>query len=160
MWRQNSHFPMSVYEKTSYNISTKATRELWKVNSVLEVLFGGQDYQSRSTRSLNAVRLAIRIFRPRRTKSLIPTELPQQPWEKVASDLYEQKEIPYLLVIFNVHWSDEVIKNYLHKCHFSIERLFSRHGIPEILISDNSPQYTVKEFEEFCRVLRLYPQDQ
>ena len=31
-----------------------------------------------------------------------------------------------------------------------IKSVFSRYGIPELLISDNDPQYVSKEFEEFA----------
>ena len=28
--------------------------------------------------------------------------------------------------------------------------IFSRHGLPEIIVSDNGPQFTATEFEQFC----------
>ena len=32
----------------------------------------------------------------------------------------------------------------------ALRDIFSRHGLPEILVSDNGPQFTSREFEKFC----------
>ena len=36
---------------------------------------------------------------PITTQPLIPTKLPERPWEKVASDLFELKGTPYIIVV-------------------------------------------------------------
>ena len=46
---------------------------------------------------------------------------------------------------------NKTVDNYISKCHPSTENLFS-HGIPDALISDNGPQYSAKEFEEFIKI--------
>ncbi len=32
-----------------------------------------------------------------------------------------------------------------------MKSVFARHGIPEVVVSDNGPQYTSQEFEEFAK---------
>ena len=32
----------------------------------------------------------------------------------------------------------------------ALRDIFSRHGLPEILVSDNGAQFTAREFEQFC----------
>ena len=32
----------------------------------------------------------------------------------------------------------------------ALRDIFSRHGLPEILVSENGSQFTSKEFEKFC----------
>ena len=32
----------------------------------------------------------------------------------------------------------------------TLRDIFSRHGLPEIIVSDNGPQFTATEFEQFC----------
>ena len=36
-----------------------------------------------------------------------------------------------------------------------IKSIFSRHGIPSMIISDNGPQYTAKEFQKFTKKWRI-----
>ena len=88
-----------------------------------------------------------------RSQPLIPTPLPQLPWQKVASDLFEWKQETYLLVVdyfsryieiarLNRPTTTEVV---IH-----LKSIFARHGIPETLTSDNGPQYASQEFAEFA----------
>lgn len=32
----------------------------------------------------------------------------------------------------------------------ALRDIYSRHGLPEILVSDNGPQFTTRDFEQFC----------
>ena len=32
----------------------------------------------------------------------------------------------------------------------ALRDIFSRYGLPEIVVSDNGPQFTAKEFAKFC----------
>ena len=83
---------------------------------------------------------------------LICTPLPQHPWEKVASDLFEMDGKTYLLVVdyfsryvevqtLSTTTSASVIK--------ALKAIFSRHGIPATVVSDNGPQYSSQEFAKF-----------
>ena len=38
-------------------------------------------------------------YRTTKTEPLIPSKLPDQPWQKVATDLFEWQKSPYLLVV-------------------------------------------------------------
>ena len=35
----------------------------------------------------------------------------------------------------------------------ALHDIFSRHGLPEIIVSDNGPQFTATEFQQFCTVV-------
>ena len=91
---------------------------------------------------------------PTRREPLIPTKLPQRPWEQVGSDLFELKGAHYLLVIDYFSRYIEITKLSTTTSTSIIEALksiFSRHGIPDSLTSDNGPQYSAKEFEDFTK---------
>ena len=94
-----------------------------------------------------------RVARPRR-EPLLPTPLPDYPWQVVASDLFELKGEHYLLVVDYFSRYPEVIK--LSSTTSSniialLKTIFARHGIPEVLRTDNGPQYAAKEFSVFAK---------
>ena len=81
------------------------------------------------------------------------TKLPEYPWQVLGTDLFELKGNHYLFVSDYFSRYLEVVR--LTTTSSSVIRalkiIFSRFGIPEILRSDNGPQYASKEFEEFAK---------
>ena len=89
-----------------------------------------------------------------RREPLMTTKLPEYPWQVLAKDLFELKGDHYLLV-------SDYFSRYLEVVRLAtttsssviraLKMIFSRYGIPEVLRSDNGPQYASKEFEEFAK---------
>ena len=83
---------------------------------------------------------------------MISTPLPEYPWQVVGSDLFYHKGTTYLLVV-------DYFSRYPEICKLStttsqgiinaLRPLFGTHGIPEILRSDNVPQYVSQEMTKF-----------
>ena len=79
----------------------------------------------------------------------MPNEIPSRPWQKVSADLFLFDQRPYLITVDYYSSFFEVDKLDTTDSRTVIEKLkmqFSRHGIPEIVISDNGPQYASAEF--------------
>ena len=86
-------------------------------------------------------------------ETLIPHDIPRYPWQKVGADLFSIKDKNYLVVADYFSLYPEVstlskitttaVKNVLTS-------IFSRHGIPEILYTDNGSQFKSEEFEAFA----------
>ena len=87
------------------------------------------------------------------SKSMIPSKLPDRPWQKVATDLFDWKGQEFVLVVeyfpryceigvLRKSTSQEVISH--------LKAIFALHGIPEIVISNNGPQYSSAEFSKFA----------
>ena len=84
---------------------------------------------------------------------LIPSEMPQRPWQKIAMDLLELKKSQYLVMVDYYsryielakleHTTSEAVINHM-------KSILARHGIPETIISDNGPQFASKEFALFA----------
>ena len=90
---------------------------------------------------------------PITTQPLIPTKLPERPWEKVASDLFELKGTPYIIVVDYLSRYIEILKlttTTSSSIIVAMKSIFSRHGIPNVVVSDNGPQYASKEFTQFA----------
>lgn len=80
------------------------------------------------------------------------TPLPDYPWQMVGSDLFQIKNDHYLLVVDYFSRYPEVVKlrsTTTSAVILAMKSVFSRHGIPEIVRSDNGPQYSSREFKEF-----------
>lgn len=80
------------------------------------------------------------------------TEFPTRPWERLASDLCESNGMQYLITVdyysrfIDVHrlhstTSQAIIKH--------LKSLFAVHGFPDVIVSDNGPQFSSREFEQF-----------
>ncbi|XP_020913141.1 uncharacterized protein K02A2.6 [Exaiptasia diaphana] len=85
---------------------------------------------------------------------LIPTAMPARPWQKVAADLMEFKKEQYLVVIdyYSRYIELARLDRITSKCVIKhMKSIFSRHGVPEILISDNGTNFVSSEFEAFAR---------
>ena len=99
----------------------------------------------------------------------ITSELPELPFRKVGMDLFEWEKQSHLLV---VDYYSRYIEIALLKRTTATEviahmkSIFARHGIPELIVLDNGPQYSSEEFSKFMREYQcqhvtsspLYPQ--
>ena len=89
-----------------------------------------------------------------RAEPLMPSVLPELPFQKVETDLFEWEKRTYLLL---VDYYLRYIKIALlsrptaAKVITHLKSIFARHGIPELVMSDNGPQYSCDAFSEFAR---------
>ena len=84
---------------------------------------------------------------------IIEHEKPTEPWRKVGTDLFHLNGQDYLLMIdYHSNYpkiallvntkSENVVAN--------MKSVFARHGLPEIVISDNARQYDCQEFKDMA----------
>ena len=91
--------------------------------------------------------------RHRPPEPLITSEFPKLPWEKVATDLFHFNSATYLLIVDYFSRFIEVTKLSTQSSSEVIHHtksVFSRHGIPHEVISDNGPQYSSLEYAHFA----------
>ncbi len=87
---------------------------------------------------------------------LEPTDPPSRLWQMVATDLFSFDGHTYL-VVGDYHSKMHVVRKYpmgqtgSAKTIAFLKELFSEHGIPEILRSNNGLQYSSAEFQAFCK---------
>ena len=92
--------------------------------------------------------------RTQHPEPLIPTSFPEYPWQRVATDLFEWRKASYLLLIDYYSRYIEISSLSSTTSKAVIQRMkgiFGRHGIPECLISDNGPQFSSREFQQFSK---------
>ena len=93
------------------------------------------------------------IKRPSQPREpMMITPMPDLPWQKAGTDIFEFDKQHYMVLI-------DYHSRYLEILHLPdmtsktiIARLlscFARHGVPQLLVSDNGPQYVSSEFKTF-----------
>ena len=85
---------------------------------------------------------------------MISSPLPNHPWEKIASHLFELHGKTYLLVVdyFSHYLEVQTLTTTTSASVIrALKAIFSRHGIPAVLISDNDPQYPSQEMKDFAK---------
>ena len=94
-------------------------------------------------------------FQARNAKEPMQThEIPDRPWSRVASDLFHLYDKDYIVLVD--YYSDFIEVEQLEDTTSTtliqfFKTQFSRHGIPDCLVTDNGPQYVSKEFRHFTQ---------
>ncbi|GFO24240.1 Pol polyprotein [Plakobranchus ocellatus] len=86
---------------------------------------------------------------------LKPTPTPSYPWQRLGADLFEWKGRTYLLMVdYFSRWIEIALLNKTTTSSVieHMKSIFAKFGIPEILISDNGPQFASREFAQFTEV--------
>lgn len=88
-----------------------------------------------------------------RKELLLTTPLPTRPWERVGPDICEYKQY-YLVAV-------DYFSRYLEIAHLPdlsgettrsrLKCMFARWGCPNILITDNGPQFSGRAFQQFAK---------
>ncbi|XP_046547975.1 uncharacterized protein K02A2.6-like [Haliotis rubra] len=81
---------------------------------------------------------------------LKPHEIPSQPWQMIGTDLFQLEGCHYIIAVDYYSRFFEVTSLQDTTSYTVIQKLkgfFARHGIPEVVKSDNDPQYSSGEFK-------------
>ena len=93
--------------------------------------------------------------RQQHPEPLMPTPLPERPWQLIATDLFILEKVTYLLVVDYYSRYVEVValpkSTSSLKIIQALKTIFARHGIPDEVRSDNGPQYHSDEFAQFAK---------
>ncbi len=91
--------------------------------------------------------------KPEQTKQPMQSQpIPKRRWQYVSTDLFSVKKDTYVVVVDNLtkYWDiEELTETTAQNIVLQTKKIFSRHGVPEFVISDNGPQYTSSEYKKF-----------
>ena len=83
-----------------------------------------------------------------------PWIYPSRPWSRLHIDFAGPTDGKMYFVLIDAYSKfPEIVKVHSTTTEATIKvlrEIFSRHGLPEMIVSDNGVQFTSKEFEQFC----------
>jgi len=83
---------------------------------------------------------------------LLPHEAPTRPWQKLGTDIFTWHDRSFLITVdyYSRYFEiDELTTTTSLAIIRKLSTHFARHGIPEVLISDNGPQFVSEDFNQF-----------
>lgn len=90
---------------------------------------------------------------------ILPHEIIDLPWSKLGCDLFEFNKNMYLFVVdyYSKYIEIESLNSGYNSSQviLKLKSIFSRHGIPHILISDNGLPLTLKTLKNFVKIGKL-----
>ena len=100
------------------------------------------------------------VSRPDHVEPIRTTVLPTGPWRDLAVDLLGPlptgESILVVIDYYSRYYEIEVMKSTTtSKVIERLDEIFSRHGLPERLTSDNGPQFISSEFKEYMDYQRI-----
>jgi hypothetical protein len=94
------------------------------------------------------------VHRPERKEPLLPSSFPERPWSRLGMDLFDLKGKTFLVVVdYYSRWVELRPLKKLTSSHTinHIKSMFGIHGIPDIVVTDNGPQFSSAEFRKFAK---------
>ena len=95
------------------------------------------------------------VARPNPPEPLTSTTLPEGPWQDLAIDLLGPLPSGHSILVvvdyYNRYYEYAIMTSVTTvKVIDNLEEIFSRHGLPTTIRSDNGPQFISGEFQEYC----------
>lgn len=81
-------------------------------------------------------------------------ELTERPWQRVGVDLFNLQGKDYLATVdymSNFIEVDRLYSTTTSAVRAKLSAHFARHGVPDVVVSDNGPQFSSQEFTDFAQ---------
>ena len=92
--------------------------------------------------------------RPEPKETLVSASVPSRPRERVGMDLFEFNGRLYLVIVdYYSRWIEFRKLTSLTSEHTIVvmKEVFATHGIPDVIMSDNGPQFSAEAFAQFAK---------
>lgn len=105
-------------------------------------------------KNTEACKVCSSISNSQQRETLMPHDVPMRPWEKVGADLFEFKGQQYLLIA-DYYSRFPIVRKLFSTTAASIinqlRPIFSEYSVPRIVFTDNGPQFSCKDFQDFAQ---------
>nr|XP_037288754.1 uncharacterized protein K02A2.6-like [Rhipicephalus microplus] len=93
-----------------------------------------------------------------RSEPLSPTPTPERPWQRLGIDLFHLEGRDYVLIVDYYSRFPEIVTlgtSSAKAVVAAVKSCFARFGIPDVVRTDNGPQFSSKEFADFATAYRF-----
>ena len=100
----------------------------------------------------------VKYSKSQRNEPLQSCPTPLVPWHTVATDLFETKNSKYLLIVDYYSRFPVLRKLSSTTARVLIQEMkavFTKLGVPSVIVSDGGPQYTATEFQHFTKLWQI-----
>ena len=105
-------------------------------------------------RHIKGCRICEETQRSQQKEPLISHDVPSRAWQKIGMDIFEYRGSNYLLIA-DYYSKFPIVRNLRNMTSETIigilKTIFSEHGIPDIVFSDNGRQFNSAEFKDFAQ---------
>ena len=99
------------------------------------------------------------VVRAQKTELRIPSTFPELPWQNVGMDLFEWQKFVYLVIVDYYSRFIEIAqldKTTAEAVIQSCKNIFSRHGIPKEVVTNNGSQFDSNAFRKFSKEYQFH----
>lgn len=92
--------------------------------------------------------------RENHAEPMMSTPHPERPWQRAATDLFHHNGKEYVIAVdyYPRFFETAPLQSTTREAAINhLKSFFCRHGIPEVLISDNGPQFAAATFSKFAK---------
>ena len=94
----------------------------------------------------------------KKTEPMIPSTILELPWQKVGMDLFKWQKLAYLIIVdyysrfIVIAKLDRTAEAVIQRC----KNIFSRHGIPEEVVTNNGSQLDSNAFRRLSKEYQFH----
>ena len=92
--------------------------------------------------------------RPEPKETLMAASFPSRPWERVGIYMFELNGKVYIVIVdYYSRWVDfrKLVSLTSEPTLDVLKEVVSIHGIPDVICSDNGPQFSAESFAQFAK---------
>ena len=94
------------------------------------------------------------LGRSQQKEPAIPMDVPSRPWQQIGVDLFFHDSLWYIIIVADYYqkypWIFQLVAIASKDVISAIKFCFSGFSIPEEIRSDNGPQFTASEYQDFA----------
>ena len=146
------YVPASVREEILQRIHASHIRSNSCIRRARESFFSPNMTRDISRR-INACTICAQLQTEQSKEPLLPHDIPERPWQKVACDLFEFNHVDYLITVdyySNFFEVDRLADKRASEVIRHLKNHFARHGLPDVVMSDNGQPFRSAEFKAFA----------